>query len=63
MNTGLIQYKSASFGFFSNKGPIFFYKESEDWQPHPRLDSLKAKAKAGGLWNLFIPLETDPDSR
>jgi acyl-CoA dehydrogenase family protein 10 len=42
---------------------MFFYKESEDWQPHPRLDSLKAKAKAGGLWNLFIPLETDPDSR
>jgi alkylation response protein AidB-like acyl-CoA dehydrogenase len=28
-------------------------------QHHPALDELKAKAKAQGLWNLFLPRETD----
>ena len=30
---------------------------------HPKIETLKAKAKAEGLWNLFLPIEADPDQR
>merc|ERR1719323_1246373 len=36
---------------------------SEDWQPSPRIEQLKQRAKTAGLWNLFIPKETDPDEQ
>uniref|UniRef100_A0A803TCF0 Acyl-CoA dehydrogenase family member 10 n=1 Tax=Anolis carolinensis TaxID=28377 RepID=A0A803TCF0_ANOCA len=35
----------------------------ERWTPHPLLEELKEKAKAEGLWNLFLPLESDPEMR
>ncbi|XP_030073655.1 acyl-CoA dehydrogenase family member 10 [Microcaecilia unicolor] len=30
------------------------------WTPHPAVEKLKEKAKSEGLWNLFLPLESDP---
>lgn len=30
------------------------------WTIHPSVEHLKQKAKALGLWNLFMPLESDP---
>ncbi len=32
-------------------------REGNPWQPLPVLDELKAKARAQGLWNLFLPAE------
>lgn len=29
------------------------------WSIHPMVESLKEEAKALGLWNLFLPVETD----
>ncbi|XP_036133214.1 acyl-CoA dehydrogenase family member 10 [Molossus molossus] len=36
---------------------------SERWTPSPLVEDLKEKAKAEGLWNLFLPLETDPERK
>ena len=36
---------------------------AEDWQPSDKIEALKQKAKSAGLWNLFMPKETDPDEK
>ncbi|XP_003462988.1 acyl-CoA dehydrogenase family member 10 [Cavia porcellus] len=33
------------------------------WTPSLLIEDLKEKAKAEGLWNLFLPLETDPERK
>ena len=33
---------------------------AQRWQVHPAMEELKAQARTCGLWNLFLPLESDP---
>lgn len=45
----------------TEKQVIDFYKEEQNrWKVCPIITELKAKAKAAGLWNLFLPKESDP---
>uniref|UniRef100_A0A8C5MYB9 Acyl-CoA dehydrogenase family member 10 n=1 Tax=Leptobrachium leishanense TaxID=445787 RepID=A0A8C5MYB9_9ANUR len=40
------------------------YQLSENrWTPHPLIEEFKEKAKSQGLWNLFLPLESDPEGK
>ncbi|XP_049554150.1 acyl-CoA dehydrogenase family member 10 isoform X3 [Orcinus orca] len=36
---------------------------AEKWTPSPLVEDLKEKAKAEGLWNVFLPVETDPEKK
>jgi len=37
------------------------HTNSEDWKPSEKIEQLKQKAKSSGLWNLFLPIEADPE--
>ena len=39
-----------------------FY-EQETWTIPAKHQQLQQEAKAAGLWNLFLPLETDPEAK
>ena len=39
------------------------HSEKEDWTVWVGLEDLKSQAKSAGLWNLFLPLETDPEQK
>lgn len=47
---------------FPNEAEFNRHQSSEDcWTPHPMVEQIKEKARSEGLWNLFIPLEADPE--
>ncbi|XP_030847937.1 acyl-CoA dehydrogenase family member 10 isoform X3 [Strongylocentrotus purpuratus] len=37
-----------------------YYLHANHWKSHPLMEDLKSKAKSEGLWNLFLPVESDP---
>jgi acyl-CoA dehydrogenase len=47
----------------SARGGGPYDKHSRRWQPLKTVEELKAKAKAQGLWNLFLPLESEPNGK
>ena len=37
--------------------------EGDRWQPIQIIEDLKPKAREAGLWNLFLPVDSDPDGQ
>ena len=51
---------------FKNKQTLYListveHSAKEDWTIWEGLDPLKQQAKSAGLWNMFLPLEADPE--
>ena len=49
--------------FSKSEHQMMEHSDKEDWTVWPGLESLKNQAKSAGLWNLFLPLEADPDQK
>ena len=50
-------------GLFFLEIEMIKHSEAEDWTIWEGLESLKNQAKSAGLWNMFLPLEADPEQR
>uniref|UniRef100_H3AVJ6 Acyl-CoA dehydrogenase family member 10 n=1 Tax=Latimeria chalumnae TaxID=7897 RepID=H3AVJ6_LATCH len=47
---------------YPNEQKLRDYQASKNrWTPNPLVEELKERAKLEGLWNLFLPLEADPE--
>src|SRR5690349_9810272 len=40
---------------YPNEARYYAGTQSDRWQPSPLIEELKSKARAAGLWNLFLP--------
>ncbi|XP_043924555.1 acyl-CoA dehydrogenase family member 10 [Protopterus annectens] len=60
-----LYYKLKAFielNVYPNEQKLRDHQNSVDrWTPHPLVEELQVKAKSEGLWNLFLPFETDPE--
>mmetsp|Transcript_35474 Transcript_35474/g.89153 ORF Transcript_35474/g.89153 Transcript_35474/m.89153 type:complete len:422 (-) Transcript_35474:320-1585(-) len=41
----------------------FQFRKENRWSPLPQIEALKAEAKGQGLWNMFLPAESDPERK
>ncbi len=49
---------------YPNEKALFERANSpERWTIHPLVEQLKEEAKKQGLWNLFMPVDTDKEGR
>ena len=48
---------------FVSEKELIKHSEQEDWTIWQGLESLKDQAKSAGLWNMFLPLEADPEQK
>eukprot|EP00743_Colponemidia_sp_Colp-15_P004056 GILK01004377.1.p1 GENE.GILK01004377.1~~GILK01004377.1.p1 ORF type:complete len:1016 (+),score=152.15 GILK01004377.1:46-3048(+) len=56
MKENLFPKEKELFDYYSTTNP-------NRWTIHPLIEELKSKAKAAGLWNLFLPVESDPQRK
>ena len=60
----ILKFSHSADNFFSkSEHQMMQHSDKEDWTVWPGLESLKNQAKSAGLWNMFLPLEADPDQK